>query len=389
MSAAGQFWTSTFRPVADDLPTIWRLEPHTKAKHDLLRSYLNAFFPIVSQGQWGTKRLVFLDGFAGPGIYEDGEPGSPIIAMRAIAEATVDLTGCEFVLIFVEHRADRVASLRTEIDNFREANGGLDHIRTHVIEGTFIETAEEVLASLEASGSRLAPTFAMIDPFGFGGAPMDLIRCLLAFPKCEVFFNLMLDFVNWHVTTDTVFDHMEDLFGTTDFARVPPAGDPNRHDFLISLYGDQLRDFAGFDFVSRFRLVNLRGRPNVMFHGTRHRKGLEKIRSTMWALDPVEGDRFDARDDPNLQTLFGGEVDLDPLRTAIVEKFTGQTVTIEQLEDFVLFETGFDPSKHLKKQSLVVLEGEGWIDGVENADGRNRRKNSFPASCRVTFAADF
>lgn len=60
--------------------TVWPLEPHTAAKHALLKNYLGAWFPILASAR---GRVVFLDGFAGPGHYDGGEPGSPIIALSA------------------------------------------------------------------------------------------------------------------------------------------------------------------------------------------------------------------------------------------------------------------------------------------------------------------
>ena len=60
--------------------TIWTLDPHTRAKHLILQRYLHAWIPIIALGR---GRAVFIDGFAGPGVYAGGEEGSPIIAMRA------------------------------------------------------------------------------------------------------------------------------------------------------------------------------------------------------------------------------------------------------------------------------------------------------------------
>ena len=48
------------------MDTIWPLEPHTAAKHEILRRHLGAWFPIMCS--W-NRRLVFVDGFAGPGQY--------------------------------------------------------------------------------------------------------------------------------------------------------------------------------------------------------------------------------------------------------------------------------------------------------------------------------
>ena len=62
---------------------IWKLDPHTLGKHLVLRAYLDAWLPIL--GRW-RRRILFIDGFAGPGEYVDGEEGSPIIALNALCE---------------------------------------------------------------------------------------------------------------------------------------------------------------------------------------------------------------------------------------------------------------------------------------------------------------
>lgn len=62
---------------------IWTPDPHTLAKHDLLKRYLGAWFPIMARN---NRKLVFLDGFAGPGVYDTGEPGSPLVALRSLVE---------------------------------------------------------------------------------------------------------------------------------------------------------------------------------------------------------------------------------------------------------------------------------------------------------------
>ena len=59
---------------------LWERKPHTGAKHDILRRHLNAWFPILTR--W-NERVGFIDGFAGPGEYLGGEPGSPAIALKA------------------------------------------------------------------------------------------------------------------------------------------------------------------------------------------------------------------------------------------------------------------------------------------------------------------
>ena len=52
----------------------WRIELYTQAKHEILIYYLRAWFPILATTQ---RRLVYVDGFAGPGEYDEEEDGSP------------------------------------------------------------------------------------------------------------------------------------------------------------------------------------------------------------------------------------------------------------------------------------------------------------------------
>ena len=63
--------------------TTWPLEQHTRGKHMVLKNYMGAWLPILTS--W-NGRVLFIDAFAGPGEYSNGEPGSPVIALRALID---------------------------------------------------------------------------------------------------------------------------------------------------------------------------------------------------------------------------------------------------------------------------------------------------------------
>ena len=67
---------------------LWELGEHTLGKHLVLRKYLDAWYPILGRRH---PRIAFIDGFAGPGEYEGGEEGSPVIAMKAFADHTAQI----------------------------------------------------------------------------------------------------------------------------------------------------------------------------------------------------------------------------------------------------------------------------------------------------------
>ena len=172
--------------------TVWPIEPHTAAKHELLKHYLGAWFPILASRE---QRITFLDGFAGPGIYSDGKPGSPIIALRTLLNHSSfhRYDRCEFISHFIEKEPSRFDRLQIELQQFDPlpANVG---VSTHL--GEFQDVIEGVSNSLSSNNRRLAPTLAFVDPFGVSGVAMELISRFLDSRKGELFLILMVDHLN-------------------------------------------------------------------------------------------------------------------------------------------------------------------------------------------------
>lgn len=367
--------------------TIWPLDQHTRAKHELLRRYLGAWFPILTYAGY-HGRVMFLDGFAGPGIYSNGEPGSPIIALNTLVNHRVfgELGRTEFVFMFVESDPARCESLRAEIERFWERQGGQPrNVKVHVIDSTFADVAGELLDQMHEQKKTLAPTFAFIDPFGWKGVPLALIADLLSYDRCEVLFNFMYDSVNRWVTDERagVARHFAQLFGTDEEEHQRAAGlvgEERRH-FLRDLYIQQLHTVGGFPYVRAFELMDIeRGRTAYyLVYGTRHHRGLAVMKDAMWALDPVGGVRF-AGFAGDQAMLFEPEPDFGPLQDAILEQFSGHEVTVDDVERFVIEHTDYKTT-HYKKNVLKELEGEGLIE----CTFERRRRGTYPQGTILRF----
>ena len=348
--------------------TVWELEPHTKAKHELLRRYLGAWFPILTASGF-NRRVVFLDGFAGPGIYSNGEPGSPLIAIQTLVDHTYfdGMSRTEFVFLFVEADAARFASLEQELGEYwsRRDGGKPPNVRVELFNDEFAAVAAQLVETIRDQNKQLAPTLAFIDPFGWSGVPLSAIRDLLASDKCEVLFNFMYDSVNRFVADERpgVARHFEELFSTSGgehMAASALVGD-ERKVFLRDLYMKQLSDEGGFPFVRSFEMIDTdRGRTAYfLMFGTRHHKGLQVMKDAMWSLDPVTGARF-AGFAADQQMLFTPEPDFAPLRSALLAKFVGREVSTDEIKRFVIEKTDYKTS-HYKKQVLRPLEEEGTV----------------------------
>src|SRR5690349_18249206 len=96
---------------------LWELKPHTKAKHLILKVYLQAWLPIMGSHH---GRILLIDGFAGRGRYRGGEEGSPLIILRTLVEHPQFQTNSnrEVLVLFIERRAKNAEALRHELTRF-------------------------------------------------------------------------------------------------------------------------------------------------------------------------------------------------------------------------------------------------------------------------------
>lgn len=329
----------------DDAQEKWVYPPHTKAKHDILASYMDGWFPIL--GTYNGRILV-LDGFAGRGRYTDGSPGSPLIVLEHLLNhhRFSAMSHVEFVFLFVEKSEANVASLKREVAEFRAQHEPWPlNVKYEIVDSHFEQTAREVVADLTQRGERLAPTFAFIDPFGFKGMPMDAVTQLLKDPKCEVFANFMVGNVNRFLNhpNDTTRGQINDLFGLDVAKRVEQDfRGRDRVEFLRDLYAEQLRTVAGFTYVQSFAMINNTGNVGYyLFHGTRHPAGAKLMKAAMWKADPGGTNTFSDRL-AGQQVLFVDDPDLEPLRAAMLKEFAGRTgVTAEELEWFAILKTPY------------------------------------------------
>jgi three-Cys-motif partner protein len=350
--------------------TVWQLEPHSRAKHEILRRYLSAWMPILSQG--GFPEILYIDGFAGPGEYNLGKDGSPIIAIN---------TACSFQpalrarvrFLFVELDTDRAIHLKSKISGLSLPT----NFQVTVMEGTTFEDALERYFSEHAqSNNRFPPIFAFIDPFGWKGVPFSIIKKILSQGNSEVFLNFIYEEINRFLGHPDQIPNFTSYFGTEDWKPLVTERDPlRRNRGLHDLYAHQLRAQAKAKYVHSFEMKNGRDVTDYfLFYATNSLLGLKKMKEAMWKVDEAGEFTFSDATDPNQFILFEKSPNFDLLRQAILVKYSGRSVTIRDLEEFVVSETAFRETHY--KKLLAMLEKEGALK-VQWAPG-NRRLGFFP-----------
>jgi three-Cys-motif partner protein len=331
------------------------LDPHTAAKHEILRRYIQAWAPILSQGNF--PQIVFVDGFAGPGRYSKGEEGSPVIAVKAVVEqprpikAKVDFHFIELDKRRAEHLGTEIAALKLPANITTEIHAGR----------SFQDAFPEVWKRYDPRPGRARPpTFVFIDPFGFK-IPLSYVAQVLRAQSCEVLITFMFEEINRFLSQGQQPDNFDELFGCSDWRkginiRVPSE----RIKFLHDLYQRQLIQAAKARYVRSFAMRNERNTMDYfLFFATNNELGLKKMKEAMWRVDESGTYSFSDATDTDQAVLFAVEPDRALLSRLVANRFADSETTPTDIERFVVRDTAFRETHY--KKVLRALEEEGTI----------------------------
>lgn len=149
-------------------------------KHAILRAYAPTFASKTGRF-YGEGHVAIVDGYAGPGAYDDGSPGSPDQILKMADEITAKRKVHPY---FVEENRSYFAKLKALVD--KSSAAGL----AKPLLGKCSDHLPAILAETAAM-----PLFVFIDPYGLG-IPFDqMVGDLMGRnngkPPTEVLFNFV------------------------------------------------------------------------------------------------------------------------------------------------------------------------------------------------------
>jgi len=297
---------------------------HTSVKHAILKDYLNAWVPILSS--W-NNRICYIDGFCGPGSYEDCGSvydGSPIIALRVAKEFSDKV---EVVCIFVDKNEDYCEELEDRIDEL-----GLEG-KYYIEHGEF----EEVITSLLDKVANLAPAFCFIDPFGYSGLPLYVIERFLQRRATEAFINFMYEPISRFIPVETQHPHMDELFGTGEWRYVlaHDLQQDERETFLRDLYHQQLKTCAKYVWPFQLKDPDRHRTIYYLFHCTNHPKGIKVMKEVMYRAGTKGTYSYQGKESSQM-ALFSAEPSIAELEESLLNKYAGSRVTFSEIVNSTL-----------------------------------------------------
>jgi three-Cys-motif partner protein len=212
----------------------------TYAKHLFLKLYLER---VAFKIAYLQPDFVYVDGFSGPwqSAGQDLEDTSFMIAIRKLqyVRDALEKVGKkpQMRCLFIEADKARFKALESATETAAR-------VRTEALFGEFEALTSEILRFI---GNGFSLVF--IDPTGWEGFAMDLIRPILERRRGEVIVNFMFDYINRFVNDvrPEIEDSFNRLFGTTAWRHLRTVQD--RED-IVHFYCEQLRTAGSYRFTT-------------------------------------------------------------------------------------------------------------------------------------------
>ena len=198
------------------MPFVWHpnspppeVEEHSKAKLNVLRRYLCAYFDKMGLNPARDElKLDLVDGFAGGGIFQDGgntTSGTPLIMLEECRNAQERLNqnrtkplhfDCQYH--FVDVNPDHTHHLRQAM---ADRGYGVDGDEIVIHDSRFEDVADKIIAAILHRQPRAGRAIFLLDQTGFSQVELDLVnRIFTKLPRAEVILTFAADALINHLS---------------------------------------------------------------------------------------------------------------------------------------------------------------------------------------------
>lgn len=351
-------------------------EDASLVKAAIVADYFQAWSRIMA-GQ--AKRIGYLDFYAGPGRYGTGEKSTPLLILeRAIGDNRLR---DRLVTFFNDADPEHIASLSREIGSL----AGIDTLAHQPVIQTG-EVDDDLAKEFEAMST--IPALSFIDPWGYKGLSLRLIKAVIKDWGCEAIFFFNYNRINMGVSNSLVELHMENLFGRErldELQREIDGASPSEREALLRRRLGEALSENGARFLIPFRFLKSTNRPShYICFVSKHELGYRIMKEVMARKGIVDEDdvplfEYLPTQTGGMQLAFDRPRPLLALGDDLLNRFKGRSLTVEQIITEHHVGTQFIPSNY--KRVLKQLEQAGHI----TCDPSERRVDTMGNAVKVTF----
>ncbi|MCE2439122.1 MAG: three-Cys-motif partner protein TcmP [Candidatus Latescibacteria bacterium] len=324
----------------DERPPI--IDPHSKAKLDVLRNYLRAYFDRLNVNPSREEfKIDLVDGFAGGGTFRNDEKivsGTPLIMLEEANAATDRLNEnrtkplrFDYKCYFIEKEATHADHLRKVLS---ERSYALDDGKIAVRNCLFEDEVEDILTAIKHRQPRAGRAIFLLDQTGFSQVKLTIVAEILReLPAAEVILTFAAEaLTNYLANTPQMIAMVAPLELTkSQIQDLIQLKNGNAGRALVQrTLREQIRLVTGATYDTPFFIRPKESRRALWFlHLSKHPTARDVMIQVHWAIQNTfehygSGDfgmlGWDTLRDPGTVPLFNfNEMDQEIMRTQLLD----------------------------------------------------------------------
>ena len=354
----------------------------SKLKADIVSKYFSGWANVMASQD--TERIAYLDLFSGPGRYDDGNLSTPLLVLDKAINHLNPRVCQKTLLIFNDADSGNVQRLENEI---REVNG-LDRLRFRPSTSNQ-KIGKQIVKHFE--NITQVPTLSFVDPWGYKGLSLHLVRALVKDWGCDCIFFFNYRRINPGIENPSLQKPISIVFteGILEELRQDISGkEPHERETIILAKLKEVFKGWGMDHVLPFPFKNETGSrtTHYLVFISKHPLGYTIMKDIMGGCSSchrqgVPSFEYNpaASRQPQLH-LFKLEP-LEELKEMLVDDFAGMSLTTRDIYE----KHHIDKLYVMKNYRAALLDLENERRITTNRAERKSKRGTFPPDMVVTF----
>ncbi len=351
----------------------------SRVKATIVATYFPQYCKILLK--YTQPEIRYLDLFAGPGKYTDGNHSTPLLLASACASDPI--LSKKVHMFFNDYEKDYTEQLKA---NFNESFPP----GTFTFEPRFgNKTVGEDIGiqdylSKDFGSPNPHPTLLFFDPFGYKGIDTLVLAKFLANWGNEIFLFFNIKRIHAAIENNKFDELMVSLFPTSIQKlrndRKYKATTPERLKLIMDNLASEFENAINeplFHCAFKFKEEDSDGTSHFIIHFSKHRKGYELVKQIYDEYDNIgatlENDgtyTYDAKKmgQSSDSMINFGDQNIELLSKQLVEKYSGKTITAKDLFDEHHPSTLYCNRHYAKTLRSMVEDGKLRATFIDNAE---------------------
>lgn len=315
----------------------------SKIKASIVSEYFPSYCKIITK-KYMPGEIRFVDLFAGPGIYKDGNVSTPILIARQCKQD--EFLKSKVKLLFNDMEYTEILK-ENFIKEFPDGTFSKSPHFGNKTVGQDENIREFLLRNTHKGEKNECPSLLFIDPFGYKGIETKVLAEFLKNWGNEIFLFVNIKRIHPALANDKFDDLMKDLFPTTleqvRKDRRYTLHTSERISLIVQCLGKEYENLLKskiYYTAFKFQEEDNEATSHYILHITKHHRGFDLVKQIYndfanvgTIFDGVNTYTFDAKklEDERVELFDQDSMNIDRLKETLSKNFKGRKLSAIQL----------------------------------------------------------